>query len=80
MAPPTQEEIGRLKQGAVLIGFLAPLTQPETIKALDSAGVGNEIISYEGAPHSFFDRKAAEHAGASEDAWRRMLAFIRPGT
>jgi carboxymethylenebutenolidase len=49
-------------------------------QALDSAGVGNEVISYEGAPHSFFDRSAAEHAGASEDAWRRMLAFIRPGT
>jgi carboxymethylenebutenolidase len=46
--------------------------------ALDAAGVGNEIVSYPDAPHSFFDRTAAEHAEASGDAWRRMLAFIRP--
>jgi carboxymethylenebutenolidase len=45
-------------------------------RALDDAGVDNEIVTYEGAPHSFFDRTAAEHAGASDDAWRRMLAFI----
>jgi carboxymethylenebutenolidase len=44
---------------------------------LDAAGVANEIVSYPGAPHSFFDRTAAEHAEASADAWRRMLAFIR---
>ena len=36
---PSQEEIGRLKRGAVYIGFLAPLTAPETVQALDSAGV-----------------------------------------
>jgi NAD(P) transhydrogenase subunit alpha len=39
VAPPSTEEIGRLKSGAVLIGFLAPLTQPETVQALQSAGV-----------------------------------------
>jgi len=39
VAPPTGEEIGRLKSGAVYIGFLAPLTSPETIEALGSAGV-----------------------------------------
>jgi H+-translocating NAD(P) transhydrogenase subunit alpha len=39
VAPPSQEEIGRLKSGAVYIGFLAPLTSPETVQALDSAGV-----------------------------------------
>src|SRR5215208_4617481 len=36
---PSQEEIRRLKRGAVFIGFLAPLTSPETVQALDSAGV-----------------------------------------
>lgn len=45
--------------------------------ALDAAGVPNEIVIYDGAPHSFFDRTAAEHADAAEDAWRRMLAFIQ---
>ena len=39
VAPPTQEEIGRLGSGSVLIGFLAPLTAPETIEALRDRGV-----------------------------------------
>src|SRR2546421_2906936 len=39
VAVPTGEEIGRLKQGQVLIGHLAPLTSPETTKALAGAGV-----------------------------------------
>jgi carboxymethylenebutenolidase len=45
--------------------------------ALNDAGVPNEIVSYDGAPHSFFDRTAAENAEASDDAWRRMLEFIQ---
>jgi carboxymethylenebutenolidase len=44
--------------------------------ALDDAGVPNELVVYEGAPHSFFDRSAAEHQAAEEDAWTRMLRFI----
>jgi NAD(P) transhydrogenase subunit alpha len=39
VAPPSTDEIGRLGSGGVLIGFLAPLTSPETTKALASAGV-----------------------------------------
>jgi len=45
-------------------------------EALRSAGVDYELITYEGAPHSFFDRKQEEFASASEDAWTRVLAFI----
>jgi carboxymethylenebutenolidase len=45
-------------------------------EALDATGVAHEIVVYPGAPHSFFDRKQAEHAEASEDAWRRTLAFL----
>jgi carboxymethylenebutenolidase len=48
--------------------------------ALQAAGVQNEIVTYPDAPHSFFDRTAAAHTEASDDAWRRMLAFIRPST
>ena len=44
--------------------------------ALEHAGVEHEIVTYDGAPHSFFDRKHEEHAEASEDAWRRVLGFI----
>jgi proton-translocating NAD(P)+ transhydrogenase subunit alpha len=39
VAVPTLEEIGRLRQGQVLIGHLAPLTSPETNRALADAGV-----------------------------------------
>lgn len=44
--------------------------------ALDAAGVRNDLIIYPGAPHSFFDRAAAEHADAAQDAWRRVLDFV----
>ncbi len=39
VAPPSDEEIGRLREGSVLIGFLQPLTAPDTAKALADAGV-----------------------------------------
>jgi carboxymethylenebutenolidase len=44
--------------------------------ALEQAGVEHEVVTYDGAPHSFFDRKQEEFADASEDAWRRTLAFL----
>src|SRR5947209_6272506 len=43
---------------------------------LDSAKVEHTVVTYPGAPHSFFDRRATEFADASADAWRRMLDFI----
>ena len=36
---PTPEEIGRMRDGGVVIGFLAPLTDPDTTRALADAGV-----------------------------------------
>ena len=45
-------------------------------QALTEAGVEHEIVTYAGAPHSFFDRKQEEFAEASTDAWRRVLTFI----
>jgi NAD(P) transhydrogenase subunit alpha len=36
---PTLEEVGRVRADGVLVGFLAPLTAPETTRALASAGV-----------------------------------------
>ena len=44
--------------------------------ALGEAGVEHELVVYEGAPHSFFDRKQEEFAAASEDAWARVLDFL----
>jgi carboxymethylenebutenolidase len=45
-------------------------------EALAAAGVEHEVVTYDGAPHSFFDRKQTEFAAASEDAWRRVTAFL----
>ena len=44
-------------------------------QSLDDAGVKNELVTYEGAPHSFFDRNYEQYAEACADAWRRVLAF-----
>ena len=48
--------------------------------ALDAAGVTNEMVVYEGAPHSFFDRTYENHREACDDAWRRVLSFVRAGS
>ena len=39
VAPPSAEEIARLEQGSVLIGFLQPLTASDTVRALAERGV-----------------------------------------
>ncbi len=53
---------------------------PEAIRefdaALDASGVGHRTVVYPGAPHSFFDRRAADFADASADAWRQILGFV----
>ena len=45
-------------------------------EALSAAGVAHELVTYPGAPHSFFDRKQEEFQDASDDAWSRVMAFI----
>jgi len=45
-------------------------------EALTAAGIEHEIVTYDGAPHSFFDRKQEQYQAASDDAWARTLAFI----
>jgi carboxymethylenebutenolidase len=44
--------------------------------ALTEAGVEHEIVIFEGAPHSFFDRKQEDYAAASADAWQKTLDFL----
>jgi carboxymethylenebutenolidase len=46
-------------------------------EALRSAGKAFELVEFEGAPHSFFDRKQVEFQAESDDAWRRTLEFIQ---
>ena len=45
-------------------------------EALTEAGIEHEVVTYPGAPHSFFDRKQEEFGEASEDAWNRTLEFV----
>jgi carboxymethylenebutenolidase len=63
-----------------LMGGADPGIPPEDIAAFDDAlteaGVEHELVTYDGAPHSFFDRRYDDFAEASEDAWSRVLAFI----
>jgi len=46
-------------------------------RKLTEAGVPHEMHIYEGAPHSFFDRTFDQWKEACDDAWRRMLAFVK---
>ncbi|HYW22757.1 MAG TPA: dienelactone hydrolase family protein [Terriglobales bacterium] len=59
----------------------ADFTPPEEFEKFDTeltaAGVRHRMVTYEGAPHSFFDRTFAEHASACDDSWRQILAFVK---
>jgi carboxymethylenebutenolidase len=64
-----------------LFGGADEAIPPEDVEAFERAlarsGAEHEIVTYPGAPHSFFDRSYTEHAEASEDAWRRVLGFVQ---
>ena len=55
---------------------IPPEARDEFERALSAAGVEHRSITYDGAPHSFFDRKATDYADDSADAWREMLSFM----
>ncbi len=52
----------------------------ESVAAFDArlaeAGVEHRLITYPDAPHSFFDRKAAEYSQTSARAWDEILRFV----
>jgi carboxymethylenebutenolidase len=49
---------------------------PAQIRRFDAAlEVEHELHVYDGAPHSFFDRRQEQYAEASADAWERVLRF-----
>jgi carboxymethylenebutenolidase len=56
----------------------------EDVRAFDEAlarvGIEHELVTYPGAPHSFFDRRLTDYADAAADAWRRTLDFISAHT
>ena len=45
-------------------------------RGLEARGIVHRIVTYPGAPHSFFDRKAEEFARESAAAWDEVLAFV----
>lgn len=47
--------------------------------ALSDRFVPHHIHTYPDAPHSFFDRTFAQYRSECDDAWRRVLGFIRTG-
>ena len=47
--------------------------------ALAGRKLAHEIVTYPGAPHSFFDRSFAQYEGECADAWRRVLGFFSTG-
>jgi carboxymethylenebutenolidase len=64
---------------ALQAGADANITHEDNLElehALRENGKQFELIEYDGAPHSFFDRKQEEFQDASDDAWRRVLEFI----
>lgn len=75
-------EVAALTKGAVLGLFggadsgIPSEAVAEYETALAAAGVDHRIVTYEDAPHSFFDRNAADYAEASKAAWAEITAFI----
>jgi carboxymethylenebutenolidase len=73
--------MSRMKAPLLLLIAGADFTPQEAFidfgKKLTEAKVAHEMHIYEGAPHSFFDRGFAEWKEACDDAWHRMLAFIK---
>ena len=67
-----------------LFGGADSAITPDAIAAFDAglsaAGIDHRLVTYPGAPHSFFDRKMPEFADASEAAWGEVLAFVRERT
>ena len=49
----------------------------DQVQAFDAAlPVDHEIHVYDGAPHSFFDRRQEQYQDQSNDAWERILGFM----
>jgi carboxymethylenebutenolidase len=82
---PPLDDVGRMRAPilALQAGADAHITAEDNEafdEALSAAGVEHEVVSYPGAPHSFFDRKQEEFQDASDDAWRRTADFISAHT
>ena len=81
--PPRSEPyISKMKAPLlVLVAGADGATTPEQSqhfeRELSAAGVPHEEHVFPGAPHSFFDRTSAQWKDASDEAWRRILDFVK---
>jgi len=75
-----RDVIPGMKAPLLMLVAGADFTPPEEFAKFDDelgeAGVPHHMVTYAGAPHSFFDRTFAEHRDACADAWRQILSFI----
>src|SRR6185312_10588945 len=73
--------LDRMKAPLLLLVAGADFTPAEAFadfdKKLTAAGVTHEMHTYAGAPHSFFDRTFDQWKDACDDAWKRILAFVK---
>jgi len=78
----SEPDISKMKAPLLLLVAGADAATPVEVskkveRKLTEAGVPHEMHIDEGAPHSFIDRHFAQWKDASDDAWRRMLAFVK---
>ena len=77
----TLPNLPELKAPLLLLVAGADFTPAEAFadfdKKLTEAGVPHEMHTYAGAPHSFFDRTFEQWKDACDDAWKRILAFVK---
>jgi len=81
--PPRSEAfVSKMKAPLLMLVAGADAATPMEVfsafdKDLTEAKVPHEVHIYEGAPHSFFDRTFEQWKDASDDSWRRILAFVK---
>jgi carboxymethylenebutenolidase len=77
----TEPFVSKMKAPLLLLIAGADFTPKEEFDAFDKklteAAVPHEMHTYAGAPHSFFDRTFEQWKDACDDAWRRMLDFVK---
>lgn len=84
--PTGRSPVGDAQAGRVRVPVLAvyggadekitPGDREAYEQALTDAGVEHQTVVYDGAPHSFFDRRMAAFADVCGDAWHRVLDFV----
>ena len=78
----SESYLSKMKTPVLLLAAGADAATPVDVaqefeRKLTAAGVPHEMHIYPNAPHSFFDRTFDQWKDACDDAWRRILAFIK---